>query len=182
MDKKYTFAQRLRELLDYNHIRQVDLASRTGISKSSLSHYLKGDWEGKQDVIYKISSAYGVSSAWLMGVDCPMQSDLPGVVNSAFLNVGSYIHYRRKALGLTLEDVGKAVGVVKSTVKKWESGDIANMRRDKIALLSKILQTSPLVFISDEQLDEQLIDRLCSLSPEELQKVDSFVQGLIANR
>ena len=120
------------------------------------------------------------------------------------MNIGSYIHYRRKELGLTLEDVGKAVGVGKSTVKKWESGDIANMRRDKIALLSKILQTSPIVFInedidldsanalsreelspaelSEEQLDEQLIDRLCSLSPDELQKVDSFVQGLIANR
>lgn len=76
-DKKYTFAQRLRELLDHYGIRQADLAARTGISKSSLSHYLKGDWEGKQDVIYKISSAYGVSSAWLMGVDCPMQPDAP---------------------------------------------------------------------------------------------------------
>ena len=75
MDKKYTFAQRLRELLDHYNIRQADLAARTGISKSSLSHYLKGDWEGKQDVIYKISSAYGVSSAWLMGVDCPMYPD-----------------------------------------------------------------------------------------------------------
>lgn len=75
MDKKYTFAQRLRELLDHYNIRQADLASRTGINKSSLSHYLKGDWEGKQDVIYKISSTYGVSSAWLMGVDCPMYPD-----------------------------------------------------------------------------------------------------------
>ena len=77
MEKKFTFAQRLRELLDCYNIRQTDLAARTGISKSSLSHYLKGDWEGKQDVIYKISSAYGISSAWLMGVDCPMTSDLP---------------------------------------------------------------------------------------------------------
>lgn len=76
MDKKFSFAQRLRELLDYYSIRQADLASRTGISKSSLSHYLKGDWEGKQDVIYKISNAYGVSAAWLMGVDCPMIPDI----------------------------------------------------------------------------------------------------------
>ena len=72
MEKKYTFAARLRELLDHYGIRQSDMSERTGISKSSLSHYLKGDWEGKQDVIYKISSAYGVSAAWLMGVDCAM--------------------------------------------------------------------------------------------------------------
>ena len=31
-------------------------------------------------------------------------------------------------------------------------------------------------------LDEFLIHRLCSLSPEELAQVDAFVQGLLANR
>lgn len=31
-------------------------------------------------------------------------------------------------------------------------------------------------------LDEKLITRLCSLTPEEMQKVDAFVQGLLANR
>jgi repressor LexA len=50
---------------------------------------------------------------------------------------------RRKELGLTLEDVGNIVGVGKSTVKKWESGYIENMKRDKIALLAKALQVSP---------------------------------------
>ena len=36
---------------------------------------------------------------------------------------------------------------------------------------------------SDERaLDEDLISRLTSLTPEELQKVDAFVQGLLANR
>ena len=54
------------------------------------------------------------------------------------------LYERRKELGLTLEDVGKIVGVTKSTVKKWESGYIENMRRDKIALLAKALNVSPL--------------------------------------
>ena len=54
------------------------------------------------------------------------------------------IHDRRKELNLTLEDIGKAVGVSKSTVKKWESGFIKNMRRDKIILLAKILEVSPI--------------------------------------
>ena len=31
-------------------------------------------------------------------------------------------------------------------------------------------------------IDEFLIHRLCSLSPEELAQVDAFVQGLLANR
>ena len=57
------------------------------------------------------------------------------------------IEARRKELGLTLEQVGNAVGVSKSTVKKWETGFINNMKRDKIALLAKVLQVSPLNFI-----------------------------------
>lgn len=49
----------------------------------------------------------------------------------------------REQYGLTLEDVGRAVGVGKSTVRKWETGDIANMRRDKIAKLAAALHTTP---------------------------------------
>lgn len=45
--------------------------------------------------------------------------------------------------GLTLEEVGKLVGVGKSTVRKWETGAIANMRRDKIAKLAAALHTTP---------------------------------------
>lgn len=57
--------------------------------------------------------------------------------------IGNLIYDRRKELGLTLEEVGNAVGVSKSTVKKWENGFISNMRRDKIEKLSKVLEISP---------------------------------------
>ena len=53
------------------------------------------------------------------------------------------IKYLRKKNGLTLEEVGNVVGVGKSTVRKWESGEIANMRRDKIALLAQALHVTP---------------------------------------
>ena len=56
------------------------------------------------------------------------------------MDIGRLIADRRKELGLTLEQVGDAVGVGKSTVKKWESGCIANMRRDKIGRLAAVLQ------------------------------------------
>ena len=58
--------------------------------------------------------------------------------------VGNLIYNRRKELGLTLEEVGDAVGVSKSTVKKWENGFISNMRRDKIEKLADILQLNPI--------------------------------------
>lgn len=49
----------------------------------------------------------------------------------------------RKERGLTLEQVADVVGVGKSTVRKWETGMIANMKRDKIASLAKALGTTP---------------------------------------
>lgn len=66
------------------------------------------------------------------------------------MTIGQIIYNRRKKLGLTLEEVGKAVGVGKSTVKKWEDGYISNMKRDKIALLAKVLDISPVVLVSSD--------------------------------
>lgn len=61
--------------------------------------------------------------------------------------IGNIIYQRRIELGLTLEDVGNAVGVGKSTVRKWEKGMIKNMGRDKIAALAKVLNINPALLI-----------------------------------
>ena len=49
----------------------------------------------------------------------------------------------RLSRNMTLEQVAMIVGVGKSTVRKWETGMIANMKRDKIALLAEALGTTP---------------------------------------
>lgn len=61
------------------------------------------------------------------------------------------IKYLRKKNNLTLEEVGNVVGVGKSTVRKWESGQIANMRRDKIAKLAQALSTTPAYLMGWEE-------------------------------
>ena len=53
------------------------------------------------------------------------------------------IYTLRKQQGLTLEQVANVVGVGKSTVRKWETGMIANVKRDKISLIAKALHTTP---------------------------------------
>ena len=65
-------------------------------------------------------------------------------------SIGKIIKKNRLDLKLTLDDVAKAVGVSKSTVQRWESGKINNMRRDRIDLLSKILQVSPLILLGND--------------------------------
>lgn len=62
-------------------------------------------------------------------------------------DIGKKMYDRRKELGLTLEEVGNAVGVGKSTVRRWENGMIKNMGRDKIAALAKVLQMNPVEFV-----------------------------------
>ncbi len=57
----------------------------------------------------------------------------------------------RKANNMTLEDVAKIVGVGKSTVRKWETGMIENMRRDKISALAKALGTTPMSLMGWEE-------------------------------
>ena len=68
------------------------------------------------------------------------------------MDIGKLINKRRTELELTLEDVGNAVGVSKSTVKKWEDGFISNMKRDKIAELAKVLKLNPVSLITGEKL------------------------------
>jgi transcriptional regulator with XRE-family HTH domain len=52
--------------------RQADLARETGVDKGAMSNYLKGKYEPKQDVVYKLAQALNVSEMWLWGYDCKM--------------------------------------------------------------------------------------------------------------
>lgn len=55
----------------------------------------------------------------------------------------NYLAARRNELGLTQKEVAEKVGVSEGTVSRWESGSIANMRRDRIASYAKVLRTTP---------------------------------------
>lgn len=59
------------------------------------------------------------------------------------MEINKVISLKRKSLGLTMRQVADAVGVSEGTISRWESGDIKNMRREKIDLLAKILKISP---------------------------------------
>lgn len=67
--------------------------------------------------------------------------------------INEILKQRRLELGLTMLDVAKSVGVSEGTVSRWESGDIANMRRDKIAALAKVLDISPAVIMGWKKIE-----------------------------
>lgn len=70
------------------------------------------------------------------------------------MTMGEQIKQLRLERNMTLEELGNKVGVGKSTVRKWENGMIANMRRDKIAKLASALDVSPAYLMGWEQSNE----------------------------
>lgn len=64
---KEEFINRLRDTLIEKNITAADLARKSGIRASSISDYLTGKYEPKQDKIDAIATALNVSPAWLMG-------------------------------------------------------------------------------------------------------------------
>ena len=95
----------------------------------------------------------------------------------------------RKKKKLTMKELGKAVGVSESTISLYENGkhepDLVTIKR-----IADILETSlDELFGREEQkepptgavLDQNLVDMLVNLSPDQVQRVIDFVSGLQAS-
>ena len=68
------FVNRLKAAMDRAGLKPVDLHNRTGISKSTISEYLSGNYEPKQKNIYKLATALGILPSELMGIEPPPPS------------------------------------------------------------------------------------------------------------
>ena len=75
-------ANRIRIALKFRRMKQVELCQLANVPESSLSLYLKGAYEPKQDKIYNMARALNVSEAWLMGYDVPMERVSVKVTNT----------------------------------------------------------------------------------------------------
>lgn len=114
--------------------------------------------------------------------------------------MSSYLKNKRKEVGLTQKQIADMVGVSEATVSRWESGDIANMRRDRIALLASALRTTPGFVMTGKENEEQptttkddellnalqsdptklmLARWICRLNEEQLQMVEGILQAVI---
>jgi len=104
------------------------------------------------------------------------------------------IRRRRLELDMTMEDLAKLINVSTPTIQRYESGEIKNVRRDKIKLLADALQCSPGKLMGWESPEESVSgiinDRLkeIDMSLKEvseksgtslywLENIDAFVPG-----
>ncbi len=106
--------------------------------------------------------------------------------------MGNYLSNRRKALGLTQKQIAELVDVSEATVSRWESGEIANMRRDRIAAYAKALKTTPSFIMSGDEPQTEtpapvvltapqsiLLAAFNQLNEEGQQKAQDYVDDLV---
>lgn len=93
------------------------------------------------------------------------------------MNIGNLIKERRTTLGITQKEIADYVGVSEGTVSRWESANISNMRRDRIAKLAEILRVPPTVIMGVEETKPKeaplydLLEVLFKDSPDFLAKL-----------
>ena len=107
--------------------------------------------------------------------------------------IGNLIRQRRIDLGYTGTYVANYLGVNKSTLSRWESGQIKTIRRPYIAKLSEILAIPPDVFVGKEPTDldpaeivierKKLIDRIGDIKDvDQLKSINTFIDAFIINK
>ncbi|MCI7301480.1 helix-turn-helix domain-containing protein [Ihubacter massiliensis] len=103
------------------------------------------------------------------------------------MSVSKTLRHRRKELDYTLLDIAKMVGVSEATVQRWESGNIKNLRYDKIIALSNALNVSPSCLMGWDDVStlptpsNQVADLLSKLNDDGKEKVLEYAEDLIAS-
>ena len=62
---------RLKEAMRDSGKKQADLSRETGLNRGTISRYLSGEVEPRQDAAYKLALALNISETWLWGYDVP---------------------------------------------------------------------------------------------------------------
>ncbi len=102
----------------------------------------------------------------------------------------------RESKGMTQRDFAAEFGVSKGTVGMWESGAREPRTIDEINRIADYFGVSTDYLLGRAEkkekpaptdgdgptLDASLVERLIQLTPEEREKVEVFVQGMIAGR
>ncbi|HBJ9579257.1 TPA: helix-turn-helix domain-containing protein [Staphylococcus pseudintermedius] len=79
-----SFEDRLKQIMSERKISQSELSRRTGIGRNSISDYLNGKYEAKQDKVFELAKALNVNEAWLMGFDISKNREIENSITSIY--------------------------------------------------------------------------------------------------
>ncbi len=71
------------------------------------------------------------------------------------MNIGDKIRIARMNKGMTQEELGKALGVQKSAIAKYENGRVVNIKRSTLKKISDVLGIAPSELIFEAYIEEE---------------------------
>ena len=109
--------------------------------------------------------------------------------------IGKRIKERRKELGMSAEELGRRLGKDRSTIYRYEKGDIENMPLDILEPIAQVLNTTPQYLMGWEEVKKnnndiadivvrlrtdneffEIVKRLNSLDPDKLSSLLAFLK------
>ena len=100
------------------------------------------------------------------------------------MTFGERLRALRESQGLTLVQLGHAIGVSEATIQRYESGEILNPKQSRISALARALGVSEAALMgwdeSDLDADVRLLARdLQSLSPDRRRRAIAIMRMVI---
>lgn len=71
------------------------------------------------------------------------------------MNIGQRIKERRKELKISADELGKKLGKDRSTIYRYEKGDIENLPLDILEPIAKVLETTPQYLMGWEKVERK---------------------------
>lgn len=86
------------------------------------------------------------------------------------MNVGQRIKQRRKEIGMSADELGRRLGKDRSTIYRYEKGDIENLPLDILDPVAAVLKTTPQYLMGWEEVQKKndvLADIILKLKEDE---------------
>ena len=94
---------------------------------------------------------------------------------------GQIIRYHREQKGMTQKELAQLLGVSKSTVGKWETGAVRNLKVEVMYNVSKVLDIEPMTLSGIAGADnyhQRIIASMYDFTKEEFDQVCDFIAYL----
>jgi transcriptional regulator with XRE-family HTH domain len=114
------------------------------------------------------------------------------------MNIGLRIKERRKELKMSADELGRRLGKDRSTIYRYEKGDIENLPLDILEPIAKALQTTPQYLLGWEKVQKKadsiteavlrmktdkeflsLVESLCKLDADQVKSVSRLLDSFL---
>lgn len=152
-------AENIKKLREIYNLTQQDLAKIAGVTYQAVSAWERGIKQPRMGAIQKIADYFSLNKSNIIEED-GMSFFYQHERNNSKKKIGRRIRELRMSKGLTLEELGTIVGLNKSTVKRYEDGEIKNLTVDNLKLFAKALDVDPEYIMALDNYNEVKTSRI----------------------